>query len=410
MGNWSGYLFENSSGGDSSRPLAARLRPQTISEVVGHQEYLGPEGLIGAMVKTKSLSSLVLAGPPGIGKTTIARLVANECGQRFVPLLASSVGVKEIKDAAEAAARSFEIQGVKTTIFIDEIHRLTKLQSDALLSPTEEGIFTLIGATTENPWMQISPALLSRLLIIELAPLGSNEVYEVIRRALDLAKAELDENCFELLYNLSGGDARSILVTIEGALAIAKARSHGETVHLGAQDINLAKPKASKGLSSSDHFEMISAMIKSMRASKEDAALYWLARLLVGGEDPRFIARRLVIFASEDVGLADPNALPIAEAASLATERIGMPEIRINLAHAAAYLSLAPKSKASYNAINRALLIAEKTIGLAVPYNLRGTVTGIERSRGKEQDPSQLERYFPKGMAEVKLLKLDPPE
>lgn len=387
------------------KPLAARLRPKSISEIVGHRDHLRPEGSLGAMVFSKRLRSLVISGPPGVGKTTIARVLAGEADYRFVPLVATSLGVKEIKEASASAEKAFEIQGVRSVVFIDELHRLTRVQSDSLLLPVEEGTFVLIGATTENPWMELSPALLSRLLVVELSSLGKDEVEKVIDRAERIAGCSVSEAGRARIFVTCGGDLRSVINTFEGASSIATARAKGGKAEISEEDVLSVKRTVSGGLSSTDHYEMTSALIKSMRASDVNAALYWLARLLVAGEDPRFIARRLLIFASEDVGLADSNALAVASAAMQAAERIGMPEVRINLGHCVSYLSLADKSRASYNATNMALGLAERTIGRPVPQQLRGTVTKIEASRGKTPDSKPQPSRFPKGVAKVEFLK-----
>lgn len=404
--NSSGSIFEEPAR-THGQPLAARLRPKTLSEIVGHREYLGPDGLIGTMVVSKKLNSLLLAGPPGIGKTTIARVIASESNYRFVPLVATSLGVREIKEAVQDAQRAFQIQGASTALFIDELHRLTKVQSDALLLPVEEGTFTLIGATTENPWMEVSPALLSRFLVLELSTLGQEEVSEILGRAMKATNAKLSDGVGDLIFGMCGGDIRSVINTFEGALAVASTRFRQGMVEISEGDIRSVKKSVSNGLSRSDHYEMISALIKSMRASDANAALYWLARLLVSGEDPRFIARRLLVFASEDVGLAESAALGVAHATMYATERIGMPEVRINLGHCVSYLSLAPKSKASYEAINRAMQVAERTMGWPVPQHLRGVIGEIEASRGKERVAESQPSRFPKGLAEIEFLKLD---
>lgn len=406
VSNRMGSIFEEH-GRPLEGPLAARLRPKALAEVVGHSKYLGPGGLISTAVESRRLVSMLLYGPPGSGKTTIANLIAKESGYRFVPLLATSLGVKEIKDVVSESIRAFEITDSRTVVFIDEIHRLTKVQSDALLAPVEEGVFVLLGATTENPWMQVSPALLSRVHVIGLAPLEFSEVSEVLRHAELEIRAQVGEGVIQLIYDISAGDLRSALNILEGASRIALTRqSDGSSPPIiSEKDVLSIREKVSRGLSASDHYEMTSALIKSMRASNANAALYWLARLLVNGEDPRFIARRLVIFASEDVGLADPTALILAEAAINAAERIGMPEVRINLGHCVSYLSLAPKSKAAYQAINWAMQVAEKTTHLKVPHQLRGSVSGIEVARGKTEEEVSTGNFFPGGLASIDFLK-----
>lgn len=401
-----GSIFEEH-GRPLEGPLAARLRPKSLKEVVGHNKYLGPGGFIASTVESCQLISMLFYGPPGSGKTTIAHLIAKEAGYRLVSLVATSLGVKEIKDVVSESLRAFEISDIRTVVFIDEIHRLTKVQSDALLAPVEEGVFVLLGATTENPWMQVSSALLSRVHVIELAPLEFSEVLTVIRHSESETQSKVDESAAQLIYDLCGGDLRSALNILEGAMKIASTRQRDGDylLRITDNDVLSIREKVSKGLSASDHYEMTSALIKSMRASNANAAIYWLARLLVNGEDPRFIARRLVIFASEDVGLADPTALLLAEAATHAVEQIGMPEVRINLGHCVAYLSLAPKSKTAYQAINWAMQVAEKTTHLKVPHQLRGSVLGIERSRGRTEEELPTGSFFPSGLASIDFLE-----
>ncbi len=387
------------------QPLAARLRPTRISEVIGHQQYLGEGGLIGAMVQLKRLSSILLSGAPGVGKTTIAQVVASEAGYKFLPFVATSLGVKEIKEAQVGALNALQVMGTRTVLFVDEVHRLTKVQSDALLQPVEEGVFTLIAATTENPWMEVSPALLSRFLVVELSVLGREAVAEVLERAQQETGCVLKSAGAELIYELCGGDLRSSINVFEAAMTLAKIRARGGQVEISEEDVRSVKRTVSNGLSRSEHYEMTSALIKSMRGSDVNAALYWLARLLVSGEDPRFIARRLLIFASEDVGLADAEAVSIAHATMHAAETIGMPEVRISLGHCVSYLSMAPKSRASYDAIDKALKLAGKTLGWSVPQHLRGVVSEIEVSRGKTQSDADPQSGFPKGLAEVEFFK-----
>lgn len=390
-------------------PLAAALRPKSISEVVGHRDVLGEGGLVNSIVNSKRFLSLLFSGPPGTGKTTIAGLISKDLGARFVPLLATSLGVKEIKEAQRDAIRAFEIQGMTTVIFIDEIHRLTRVQSDSLLSPVEDGEFVLFGATTENPWISVSQPLISRLHVIELQPLEETEVAQVISRAAQYCQAHVDPPLSVLIYQLSGGDLRSALNIFEAAYVSAMSRRGSQVISITEADVRSVRSRVSKGLSASGHFEMTSALIKSMRASQADAALYWLARLLVEGEEPRYIARRLVIFASEDVGLADSQALSLAQAVSSACETIGMPEIRINLAHVVAYLCLAGKSKSAYNAINRAIEVASRTTNLGVPQSIRGGIVDIERTRGRSIVSENIRKYFPDNLAPVRFL-IDEPE
>lgn len=386
-------------------PLAAILRPKSLGDVVGQDCVTQEGGLVRSLVSSGKVLSLVFAGPPGTGKTTIARLVASELNGRLVSHIATSLGVKDIKEITIEAQRAQEVLGLTTIVFIDEIHRLTKVQGDALLSPVEDGKFYLFGATTENPWISVSPALLSRVHVVELEPLDFRSVETVIQKAASFTDTSIDDSNIGLIFDLSGGDLRIALNIFEAATVIASGRNHGSKSMISEDDIKSVKPRVSKGFSASEHYEMTSALIKSMRASNADAALYWLARLLVAGEDPRFIARRLVIFASEDVGLSDPQALLLANATASAVERIGMPEVRINLGHCVAYLSRSNKSRAAYDAIDYAMTVAGKTMHLGVPQGIRGEIEEIERKRGRVDTTSARIEHFPSGLSATKFLR-----
>lgn len=400
-----GSIFEESRAEGAQSPLAARIRPRSLSEVLGNARHIGPGSLVHAMVAGRRLLSVLLSGSPGTGKTTIARLAALESGYRFSARLAPSLGVKEIKEEDQLARRAFEIQGIRTLLFVDEIHRLTRVQSDSLLSPVEEGVFTLFGATTENPWVSVPPALLSRFTVVELDIPGLEETEAILQRALEATGSVVEPEVVHEIHRLCGGDLRAVVNLFEGALAVASAREVGNPVLVKAGDVGAVRSRSTGGLSTSEHYEMTSALIKSIRASEVDAALYWLARLLVAGEDPRFIARRLVIFASEDVGMADSRALSLAHGAMEAAERIGMPEVRINLGHCVVFLAQAPKSKEAYKAINWAMEAARNSFSHPVPPHLRGTISEIESSRGKEEVDRTVRGYFPEGIGEMSFYK-----
>ncbi|MBQ6668936.1 MAG: replication-associated recombination protein A [Deltaproteobacteria bacterium] len=370
-------LFEQSAEQNANAPLAERMRPATLDAMVGQRKLIGPEGIIRRQIRSGQISSLILYGPPGTGKTTLGRLVAAATNSHFVPMSAVFQGVKEIREALQQAREERKFHGKRTILFLDEIHRLAKNQQDALLYSVENGDVILVGATTENPSFEINNALLSRSRVLVLEPLDEGDIRILLERAMNDPKGlggqnlSLAPEAAEQLAQWAGGDARVALNTLELA---ARLRGGGE---IGVEDIQNAlqeKPLLyDKG--GEEHYNVISAFIKSMRGSSPDGALYWLARLLEAGEDPLFIARRMVILASEDIGNADPRALQVAIATMQAVQFIGLPEGRINLAQAATYLATAPKSNASYMGLEKALKDVRRSGALPVPLHLRNAPT-----------------------------------
>ncbi|MDD6011172.1 MAG: replication-associated recombination protein A [Lachnospiraceae bacterium] len=335
-------------------PLADRMRPTTIEEVVGQKHIIGKDKLLYRAIKADKLSSVIFYGPPGTGKTTLAKVVANTTSSDFVQINATSSGKKEMEEVVSRAKDNLGMYGKKTILFIDEIHRFNKGQQDYLLPFVEDGTVILIGATTENPFFEVNGALISRSQIFELKPLSIEDIKDLITRALTdeekglgIYKADIDEDALEALADICGGDARHALNAIELAVLTTDAGDDGK-VHITMSVIeDCVQRKVVRFDKNGDsHYDTISAFIKSMRGSDPDAALYYLARMIYAGEDPKFIARRIMICASEDVGNADPQALQIAVAASLTVERVGLPEGQYALAQAASYVATAPKSNA----------------------------------------------------------------
>jgi putative ATPase len=333
-------------------PLALRLRPRSLDEFVGQQQVLGERSALRLAIAEDRVGSAILYGPPGTGKTTLARIVAETTGAAFEELSAVSATVKDVREVLARARDRLGGSGQRTILFLDEIHRFNKAQQDALLPAVEEGLVTLIGATTENPYFEVNSALLSRCQIYELEPLGEEELREIVSRGAAALEAEVPDEVAVLAARRAGGDARNALNILELAVQTARA----EEAPLAEQHVEDAARKRplvyDKG--GDAHYDFISAFIKSMRGSDPDAAVYYLAAMLEGGEDARFVARRMIVLASEDIGNADPRALLVAVAAAQAVEHVGLPEARLNLAQAAIYLAQAPKSNASYIAIKEA--------------------------------------------------------
>jgi putative ATPase len=349
-------------------PLAARMRPRTLDEVEGQSHLLGPGAPLRALIESDRLSSLILWGPPGTGKTTLARLIADATSRAFVPMSAVTAGVKDVRETVEAARRRLAENGRGTILFLDEVHRFNKSQQDALLPSVEDGTLTLVGATTENPYFEVNAPLLSRSSLFRLEPLSPLSMRAVLDRALAVEGASADKDALDFVVNLVDGDARAALTSLEVALALAG--TDGRT-HVTLDDMEAARNTRALRYERDDHYDVISAFIKSIRGSDPDAGLYWLARMLAAGEDARFIARRLVVLASEDVGMADPMALVVADAAARAVELVGLPEAQLNLAQAVIHLATAPKSNTVKASLGRAAADVRERPAGAVPPHLR---------------------------------------
>ena len=375
---------------DQESPLASRLRPTTLDEVVGQQHIIGKNTLLYRAIKADKLTSVIFYGPPGTGKTTLAKVIANTTSAEFTQINATVAGKKDMEAVVKEAQQNLGMYGKKTILFIDEIHRFNKGQQDYLLPFVEDGTIILIGATTENPYFEVNAALISRSIIFELKSLEISEVKELILRAVNDKtkgmgnyKARIDEDALDFLADMAGGDARNALNAIELGI-LTTPRSEDGLIHItldvASQCIQKRVVRYDKN--GDNHYDIISAFIKSIRGSDPDGAIYWLARMVEAGEDPAFIARRLVISASEDVGLANPNALLIANACFDAVMKVGWPEGRIPLAEATVYLATSPKSNSAYMAINNALELVRQTGNLPVPLHLRNAPTKLMKQLG----------------------------
>ena len=359
-------------------PLASRLRPTTLDEVVGQQHIVGKDKLLYRAIKADKLSSIIFYGPPGTGKTTLAKVIANTTSAEFMQINATSAGKKDMEEVVAAAKNNQGMYGKKTILFIDEIHRFNKGQQDYLLPFVEDGTIILIGATTENPYFEVNPALLSRSVIFELKKLSTEDIRTLLLRAVnDTEKgmgsyhAQMDDDALEFLADMANGDARAALTAIELGI-LTTDRSEDGIIHITLDVASecIQKRVINYDKTGDNHYDTISAFIKSMRGSDPDAAVYYCAELYAG-EDVKFIARRIMILASEDIGNADPQALQVAVAAAQAVERLGMPEARIVLAQAVTYMASAPKSNSAINAIDKAMRVVQETKTPPVPVHLQ---------------------------------------
>ena len=344
-------------------PLAYKLRPKTLDDFVGQEKLLGKDGIIRKLILNSTLSNSIFYGPPGCGKSSLGQIISNTLDCNFEKLNATTASISDIREVVEKARKNIELYGKRTILFLDEIHRFNKTQQDALLSYTEDGTLTLIGATTENPYYNINNALLSRVMIFEFKELSHKDIDKIIKKASDYLKIEVSDKIREIITDISQGDSRIALNYVEMYNNIYSQMTEAEIY-------NIFKERQLSFDKKQDKYDMISAFIKSVRGSDPDAAVYWLGRLLDGGEDPRYIARRLFIEASEDIGMANSEALLIANAAMNACERIGMPEVRIILSHATIYLAISSKSNSVYNAINTVLKDIKDGNVQEVPINI----------------------------------------
>ncbi len=355
-------------------PLAARLRPRTLDEVVGQEHLVGPGAPLRLLAESDRVTSSILWGPAGTGKTTLAHLLADTTAKHLTTLSATAAGVKDVREALAAAERRLGEQGQGTMLFIDEVHRFSKSQQDVLLPAVEDGLVVLIGATTENPFFEVNPPLLSRTSLWRLHALTADNLRTLVRRGLEVEGADAEADAVDAVVAACEGDARAALTTVETAVALARAGAGAGAearVVLTMDDMARARDGRLFHQGADEHYDQISALIKSVRGSDPDAGLYWMARMLEAGEDPRFLARRMVILASEDIGLADPQALLVAEAAARAVEYVGLPEAALNLAEAVIYLARAPKSNAVVVALGRAQADVRAAVGQEVPAHLR---------------------------------------
>ncbi len=398
----------------SNQPLAERMRPHTLEQYIGQKHLVGEGGVLRKMIDSNTLSSVILWGPPGVGKTTLAKIIANTLERPFYTLSAINSGVKDIRDVIAKAKKQQYFNAPNPILFIDEIHRFSKSQQDSLLGAVENGTITLIGATTENPSFEVISPLLSRCQVYVLQHLSKDDLLEIINCAIkndvELKKKTITIKEYDALLRFSGGDARKLLNTLE----IVVLAEHNEQISITNDKVikRLQQNPAIYDKQGEMHYDIISAFIKSIRGSDADAAVYWLARMIEGGEDVNFIARRLVILASEDIGLANPNALLLAQSTFDAVHQIGHPEARIILSECTIYLATSPKSNSAYEAINKAISLVKETGNLPVPLHLRNAPTKLmkELNYGKDYKYSHAyehnfaeQEYLPKAIQQHQL-------
>ena len=395
-------------------PLAERARPRTLDEMYGQKHLIGAEGPLRKFIVQGRLPSIIFWGPPGSGKTTLAEIFAHSLDFRFDSLSAVDAGVKDVRKALDLAASAQRIDGFRTLLFIDEIHRFNKAQQDSLLHAIEQGVVVLIGATTENPSFEVNAALLSRMQVYILEPLEDRDIESVVRQALQndavIAPYRVVIDDWGFLMRFAGGDARKALNAVEIALSMIDSAEAPVHISRALLESTLQKKLPVYDKKGESHYDIISAFIKSLRGSDPDAALFWLAKMLDGGEDPKFIARRMVVFASEDIGNADPYALTLSVSVFRAVEVIGLPEARINLSQGVTYLAGAPKSNASYKAVTEAQRSAAEHQDASVPMHLRNASTKLMKESGYGKGyryphdyPEHFvkEEYMPEGLERV---------
>lgn len=390
---------------EEAKPLSMRLRPKSIDEIIGQERLLGKNGILRKILERKNISNMILYGPSGCGKSSLGEIISKEFEYKFETMNATVSNLSDLREIAERAKKNLELYGKKTILFLDEIHRFNKAQQDALLSYTETGVLILVGATTEDPYHNLNNALLSRCLIFEFKALKRDEIEKVLERGEELLEIKLPKEIKDVILDISKGDSRVAINYLELYYKNCLEYTKEEVIEF------FRERKASYH-KEEDKYNLISAMIKSMRGSDPDSAVYWLGRLLAGGEDPRYIARRIVIHASEDIGMANPEAMLIANAAMNASERIGMPEIRIILSQAVIYLAISTKSNSCYLAINDALEDIKNGILEDVPLNIRDSAVGYKyphdynESFIKQEYRKNKKRYYiPKNNRNEKMIK-----